>query len=102
MYEEEIHFVKLLLKQPETVLAHLTPMTLTFDTVTQKSIEFLCCPGQMCGQSLRKVDQGNLKLLIGNVKVTEDRKTCASDIVCPVFFKRDRKTKKQSITNNKI
>ena len=36
MYEEEIQFVKLLLKQPETVLAHLTLVTLTFDPVTPK------------------------------------------------------------------
>ena len=36
MNEEEIHFGKLLLKQSETVLAHLTPVTLTFDQVTPK------------------------------------------------------------------
>jgi len=30
MYEEEIHFGKLLLKQYETVLTHLTPVTVTF------------------------------------------------------------------------
>jgi len=35
MYQEEIHFGKLLLKQSETFLAYLTPMTLTFDLVTQ-------------------------------------------------------------------
>jgi len=34
MYEEEIHFGKLLLKQSEMVLAHLTPVTLTFDPET--------------------------------------------------------------------
>jgi len=33
MYEEEIHFGKLLLEQSETVLAHFTPMT--FDQVIQ-------------------------------------------------------------------
>mgnify|MGYP007133523160 CR=1 FL=1 len=38
MYEEEIHFGKLLLKQSETVLTHLTPVTLTFDPVTPKSL----------------------------------------------------------------
>jgi len=27
---------------------------------------FLCCPGRMCGLSLRKLGQGNLKLLVGN------------------------------------
>ena len=37
MYEE-IHFGKLLLKQSETVLTHLTPVTLTFDPVTPKYI----------------------------------------------------------------
>ena len=31
MYEEEIQVVKLLLKQPETVLANLTLVTLTSD-----------------------------------------------------------------------
>ena len=31
MYEEEIHFGKLLLKQFEMVLEHLTMVTLTFD-----------------------------------------------------------------------
>ena len=34
MYEEEIHFGKLLLKQLDMVLTHLTPVTLTFDPVT--------------------------------------------------------------------
>ena len=33
MYEEEIHFGKILLKQSEMVLTHLTPVTLTFDPV---------------------------------------------------------------------
>jgi len=45
MYEEEIHFGKLLLKQYETVLAHLTQVTLTFDPVTSNSRGFLCFPG---------------------------------------------------------
>ena len=58
MYEEEIHFVKLLLKQPETVLAHLTLATLTFDPVTPTSIGFLSYHGRMCGPSLRNVGQG--------------------------------------------
>jgi len=31
MYGEEIHFGKLLFKQSETVLTHLTPVTVTFD-----------------------------------------------------------------------
>ena len=34
MYEEEIHFGKTLLNKSETVLAQLTPVTLTFDPVT--------------------------------------------------------------------
>jgi len=38
MYEEEIHFGKLLLKQSEMVLEHLTLVTLTFDQVTPKSM----------------------------------------------------------------
>jgi len=44
MYEKEIHFGKLLLKQSETVLTYLTPVTLTFDPVTQASIGFFCYP----------------------------------------------------------
>ena len=47
------------------------PVTLTFDPVTPKYIGFLCCPGQMCEPSLRKVGQGVLELLIGNEKVTD-------------------------------
>ena len=35
MYEKEIHFVKLLLKKSETLLTHLTLVTLTFNPVTQ-------------------------------------------------------------------
>ena len=35
MYGEEIHFGKLLFKQSETVLTHLTPVTVTFDPATQ-------------------------------------------------------------------
>ena len=35
MYEEEIHFGKLLLKQSETFLAQLTLATLNFDPVAQ-------------------------------------------------------------------
>ena len=38
MYREEINFVKLLLKQFEIVLEHLTLVTLTYDPVTPKSI----------------------------------------------------------------
>jgi len=48
----------LLLKQSETVLAHLNPVSLTFDPVTLKSIGFICYPGWMCGPSLKKVGQG--------------------------------------------
>ena len=63
MYEEEIHFGKLLLK----TIWHSFE---TFDPV------LLCYPGRMCGQSLRKVGQGVLELLIENEKVT-DGQTCA-------------------------
>jgi len=45
MYEEEVHFGKLLLKQSKMGLEHLTPMTLTFDPVTPTSIRFFCYPG---------------------------------------------------------
>jgi len=50
----------------ETVLAHLSRVTLTFDPVTPVSIGFLCYPRWMCGPSLRKVGQGVLELLIGS------------------------------------
>ena len=43
-----------------------TLVTLTFDPVTPKSIGFLFCQGSIFGQSLRKVGQGVLELLIGN------------------------------------
>jgi len=39
--------------------------------LTPKCIGFFCCPGRMCGQSLRKVGQGVLELLIRNEKVTD-------------------------------
>jgi len=52
MYEEEIHFGTLCPKQSKTVLAHLTPVTFTFDRVTPTSREFLCCPKTMCGPNL--------------------------------------------------
>jgi len=44
MYEEEIHFGKLLLKQLKNlmVLDYLAPLTLTFDPMTPKS-------GWICG-----------------------------------------------------
>ena len=60
MYVEEIHFLNFLHKQSETVLARLIPVTLTFDPVTLKSIGFICYPGELCGPSLRMVDQGVL------------------------------------------
>jgi len=65
MYEEEIDFWKLLLKQSEMVLEHLTPVTLTFDQVTLNSTGFICYQGWMYGLGLRKVGQGVLELLIG-------------------------------------
>ena len=70
MYEEEIHFGNLLPKQSETVLAHLTPVTLTIEPVTPNSIGFFCYCGWMWGPSLRKVGQGVFQILIGNKKVT--------------------------------
>jgi len=35
--------------------SNLTLVTLTFDPVTPKSIQFLCYPGCICGPSLKKV-----------------------------------------------
>ena len=61
MYEEEIHFGKLLLKQSEMVLEHLTLVSLTFDPVTLKSIWHTYYPVWMCGLSLRKVGLGVLQ-----------------------------------------
>ena len=75
MYEEEIHFWKLLLK------SCLTPVTLTFAPVTPKSIGFICYTGWLCGPSLRKVCQGVLELLIGIKKVT-DRTTDMCKAIC--------------------
>ena len=48
-----IHFHYVIYSNPRHVL--------TFDTVTPKSIGFLCYPGWMCGQSLRKIGQGFLE-----------------------------------------
>jgi len=45
MYEEKIHIGKLLLKQSEMVLEHLTLVTLTFEPVTPKSKGGFCYPG---------------------------------------------------------
>jgi len=68
MYEEEIHFGKLLLRQ------------IVFDTFDRGDLDlwssdpklgFFCFPGWTCGLSLRKVGQGVLMLLIGNKKVID-------------------------------
>ena len=48
-----IHFHYVIYSNPRHVL--------TFDTVTPKSIGFLCYPGWMCGPSLRKIGQGVLE-----------------------------------------
>jgi len=77
MYEEEIHFWKLLLKQSETVLARWTP--LTFDPVTPRSIGFICYPGRICGPSLRMVGQGDQVFFIGNSFSTFDPVTLTFD-----------------------
>ena len=58
----------------ETFLEKLAHVTLTFDSVTPKSIGFLCYPGcvdQVWGGEVKRV----IKLLIGNEKFT-DRQTC--------------------------
>ena len=70
MYEEDLG--KLLLKQSETVLAHLAQVTLTFVPVIRKSIGFLCYTGWMCRTTLGKVGQGVLELLIRNSFITFD------------------------------
>ena len=64
MYKEEIHFGKLLFKQSETVW-HIWPRW------PWPSDPKINCPGRMYGQSLKKVGQGVLELLIGNEKVTD-------------------------------
>ena len=71
MYEKETYFRKLLFKQSEMVLEHLTPLTITFGLVTPKSIGFQCYPRWTYVQSVKKVGQGNLRLFIGNKKVTD-------------------------------
>jgi len=78
MYDEEIHFGKVLLKQSGTVLAHLTPVT--FHPMTPNSIGFLYYQRRMCGLSLKKVSQEVVELLIRNKKVTDvlvNGPTCA-------------------------
>ena len=95
MYEEEIHFGKLFLKQFEMAFEHLTPVTLT-----PKSIGFICYPGWMCGPRLKKIGQGVLELLIRNEKVTNrqtDRPTCAKQFA--LFFEGWHKNRKNK--NNK-
>ena len=64
----------------------MTLMTLTFDP----KIGFLCCPGWMCGPSLRKVGQGVLELLIGNEKIT-DGLTDMCKAICTLFFEGGHK-----------
>jgi len=66
MYEKETYFRKLLFKQSEMVLEHLTPLTITFGLVTPKSIGFQCYPRWMCRPSFRNVGPGVLELLIRN------------------------------------
>ena len=61
-------------------------VTLTFDPVTPVSIAFLCYLRWMCGQSLRKVGQDVLELLIGNKKVTDRQTNRPSKAICPLFF----------------
>ena len=88
MYEEEIHFEKLLLKQSEMVLEHLTLVTLTFNPVTPKSLGFLCYPGWTCGPRLIRVVNGISELLIRNEKIKDgltDRRTNMCKAICPAL-----------------
>ena len=48
------------------VLAHLTPVTWTFDPMTPNSKAIYCCQWRMCGKGLRKLGHGVLELLVGN------------------------------------
>jgi len=76
------------------VLTHFTLVSLTFDPVTQVLIAFFCCPGWICGTSLRKVGQGVLELLIRNEKFTDgqtDRPTCAKQYALSSYSKRGLK-----------
>ena len=85
MYEEKTHFGKLLLKQSETILTHLTRWPWPLTQLHQNQ----------SGQSLRKVGQGVLELLIGNKKrLQTDRQTDQTDqptnmckAICPLFIK---------------
>jgi len=52
--------LKLLIKN---VFSNLTLVTLTFDPVTPKSIQFLCYPGCICGPSFKKVGWGVLEIV---------------------------------------
>ena len=85
MCDEDIYFGKVLLKQSETVLTHLTRCHWP---LTQKSIGLtwlICYPGCICGISVRKVGQGVLELLIGNEKVTYGP-TDMCKAICLLFF----------------
>ena len=83
MYEEEIHFGKLLLKQSDMVLTHLTPVTLTFDPVTPNRVPLLSRADVWTnfeeGRSRRSqvIDQ----------KRKGYRRTYMYKAICPLFFK---------------
>ena len=50
MYDEEMHFGKLFLKQFDMVLEHLTLVTLTFDQVTPESAAHDGCVDKVWGR----------------------------------------------------
>ena len=88
MYEEEIHFGKLLLKQSETVLTYLTLVTLTFDPVIPKSINLL--PRT---DVLAKFEEGRSRRfrVIDRKRKGDrwtDQPTDMCKAICPLFFER--------------
>jgi len=68
------------------VMAHLTLVTFTFDTVIAKSIWFICYPGWMCVPSLKKVDPDVPEF--GNEMVTDYQQTDMYKVICTLFFER--------------
>jgi len=83
------HYVPIFLCMKKKFSLGNCNFNLTFDPVTWKSIRFLCYTRWMCGQTLRKVRQGVLELLIRNKKVTDiptEWPTNMCKAIYPLFF----------------
>ena len=90
MYEEEvIHFGKLLPKQSEMVLKHLTLVTLTL--VTPILIGFISYPGSMCGPSLKRWVKGLWSYWSETKRLQTHGPTDMCKAICPLFFEGGHK-----------